>query len=1123
MNKKTLLTLVGLLAINGSMLAQSFTMSRSNITVAQAMAELKQKTGYAFLYESSDLNTTRRVNVNAKNLNEAVSQIVKGQNVDYDIQGHNIVISKKRKQQTHQSSSTQQGKRHVVKGTITDESGEPIIGATVKVRGSSQGTITDLDGNFSIEAGNGDNLEVSYIGFKTQNLTVNGSTQNVVLKEDNKALDEVIVVGYGSVKKSNLTSSISKIGSQALEDRPVANVTEAMQGQLAGVSAQATGGGIPGQELTMRIRGVNTINGDSSPLYVIDGVPRDNMSDISSSDIASIQILKDASATAIYGSRGANGVVLIETKTGGGKPTVTFDAYYGMQTAEKKLDLMSGPEWVAYNMWYRNASYLRAGGKMSDPMSMRIPAYRIPSWWSTCTDFTDWQDEVLRTAPIQSYDASASASGDIGNIYMSLGYLDQNGIVVGTSYYRYNARINGTLNILKNLKIGANISFSNSSQNAAATNLGDRAGKDGPLHHALMMSPLVKPGQTIRTEENDFSGTPESTESSADYGAWWIDPLAQLEGTTDNTRATRMQTNFWGEWNIIKPLTYKIQYSNNYDGTTYEYFQPASINRSSYTSAGNSYSSRTNDWVLQNTLTYDQQLGLHHLNVLLGQSAEKQRYYIGNMEASGWPYETVATLNQASTPVKASTERTSYRNASFFGRVSYDFAERYLFTASLRRDGSSRFGENTKWGTFPSFSAGWKINEEKFMNNINWINLLKVRASYGTSGNDRIGNYAYMAQLASYPAAYGNAIQNGAAASNIANADLKWEQTGSLDLGFDFSAFHNRLQFNFDFYSNTTKNLLFDVPVPYTTGFDSKLTNIGKIRNQGWEIDLTSHNIDTHGFKWTSNLNLSHNSNKVLELDGTQNQIISALHGSFQFITKVGGPVSQFYDYDYVGYLSAEDIANGYPIAAGEEEGNSKMVDHNDDGKITDADRVPQGSNLPDLTYGFTNRFSYKNFELSVLLQGQFGGKIMFVGARHIDCGFGDRTSYSRWLRAYKTDLLKEAIPTEYCKEHGIDMSWDGKTQNQFNWAPQNNIYKATYFRVKNITLSYTFPKELLQNTPMKSIRVYTSIDNVVTISDYPGYTPETSSYGNGTTQLGVDYSTYPLSRRFTIGANVTF
>lgn len=1121
-SKRLLMFLVGI-AVCGQLPAQQrISLRESNATLKSVIERVEQMTGYTFLLRDAD--SGKRVSVNVKNgsINQLMNQLLNGTGYAYEINDKRIVVFRP----TNEGSAAVQqdkGGKLTLKGVITDNDGEPIIGATVKVRGAAQGAITDLDGHYSIEARKGDQLEISYIGFGTQTLTVNGPTMNVTMREDDKVLDEVVVVGYGSVKKSNLTSSISKIDNQALENRPVTNVTEAMQGQLAGVNAQATGGGIPGQELTMRIRGVNTINGDSSPLYVIDGVPRDNMNDINSSDIASIQILKDAAATAIYGSRGANGVVLIETKTGGGKPTVTFDAYYGLQTSEKKLDLMTGPEWVAYNMWYRNVSYLRAGGKMSDPMSMRDPAYRIPTWWSTTTDFTDWQKEVLRTAPIQSYDASASAAGDIGNIYLSLGYLDQDGIVRGTSYYRYNARINGTLNILKNLKIGANMSFSNASQNTASTNLGDRAGKDGPLHHALMMSPLIKPGQTIRTAENNFAGTPATTESSADYGAWWIDPLAQLEGTTDNTRSTRVQTNFWGEWNIIAPLTYKLQYSNNYDGVTYDYFQPASINRASYTSSGNSYSTRTNDWVLQNTLTYDQQIGRHHLNVLLGQSAEKQRYYIGNMEASGWPYENVITLNQASTPIKASTELTTYCNASFFGRVSYDFAERYLFTASLRRDGSSRFGQDAKWGTFPSFSAGWKISEESFMKNVNWINLLKLRASYGTSGNDRIGDYAYLSQLASYPAAYGGTIQNGAAASNIANPDLKWEQTGSLDIGFDFSAFHNRLQFNFDFYSNTTKNLLFNVPVPFTTGFDSKLTNIGKIRNQGWEIDITSHNIDAGGFKWTSNLNLSHNSNKVLELDGTQTQIISALHGSFQFITKVGGPVSQFYDYDYAGYLTAEDIASGYPIAAGEEEGNSKLIDHNDDHKITDADRVPKGSNLPDLTYGFTNRFSYKNFELSVLLQGQFGGKIMFVGSRHIDCGFGDRTSYSRWVRSYKTDLMKEAIPTEYCNAHGIDMSWDGKTQNQFNWAPQDNIYDATYFRVKNITLSYTFPKKLLRNTPLQTLRIYTSIDNVVTVSDYPGYTPETSTYGNGTTQLGVDYSTYPLSRRLTLGANITF
>ena len=314
------------------------------------------------------------------------------------------------------------------------------------------------------------------------------SPVKVVLKESSKTLEEVVVIGYGSVKKSNLTSSISKITNEALENRPVSNISEAFQGQLAGVNAQATGGGTPGQELTIRIRGINTINGDSSPLYVIDGVPRDNMSDINPSDIATIQILKDASATSIYGSRGANGVVLIETKTGSGKPTITFDTYYGLQTPEKKLDLMSGPEWIAYNMYNRNASYIRSGGSMSDPMSSRPTAYKIPSFWNTTNDFTDWQSEILRTAPIQNYEASASASGDMGSIFMSLGYMNQDGIIKATQYNRYNIRLNGTLNITKNFKVGTNMSYSDSNQDEASANLGDRQGKDSPVHHADILS-----------------------------------------------------------------------------------------------------------------------------------------------------------------------------------------------------------------------------------------------------------------------------------------------------------------------------------------------------------------------------------------------------------------------------------------------------------------------------------------------------------------------------------------------------------------------------------------------------------------------------------------------------------
>ncbi|RKD90619.1 TonB-linked SusC/RagA family outer membrane protein [Mangrovibacterium diazotrophicum] len=1122
-----LLILFASISVTASVYSQNakLTLRMKDSKISDVFNSIEEKTGYYFFYNRDLFDDSRVVSVDVENesVNAILDEILTEAGVTYRIVDRNILI------EAGKSTGESVQQQLTVKGTVTDASGAPLPGVTVIVKGSTEGTITDFDGNYTVKDVSSDAILVfSFVGMHAQEIPVAGkSVINVELEEESIGLDEVVAIGYGTVKKSNLTSSISKITNEALESRPVTNVSEAFQGQLAGVNAQATGGGIPGQDLTIRIRGVNTINGSSSPLYVIDGVPRDDMNGVNPSDIATIQVLKDASATSIYGSRGANGVILIETKTGTGKPTVTFDAYYGFQTPEKKLDLMTGPEWVAYQMYLRNAQYIRAGGSMDDPMSSRPSAYQIPTFWNTTTDFTDWQSEILRTAPIQNYEASASASGDIGSIFMSIGYMNQEGIIKSTEFDRYNIRLNGTLKITDNFKVGTNISFSDASQGLGSANLGDRQGKDSPVHHALMMSPLVTPGTTVRTAENNYTGVPTSTETSDDWGATWIDPLAQLKQTTDETNTTRIQAALWGEWKILKALTYKMQYSKSYDGITYEYFQPASVNRSAYMSSGNSYSSTTNDKVFQNTLTFDKQFGNHHLNVLAGQSAEKQEYYLATLEASGWPYETVTTLNQASTAVTATTEKTTYTNASFFGRVSYDFMEKYLFTASVRHDGSSRFGADAKWGTFPSFSAGWKLNEEGFMEDVDWVDLLKVRASYGTSGNDRIGDYEYMSQLGSYYSAYGETKQSGTAAANVANPDLKWEQTGSTDIGFDLSAFNNRLQFNFDYYRNITKNLLFDVPIPYTTGFSSTLTNIGKIRNSGWEVDVTSHNID-RAFKWDTNLNLSHNSNEVLEMGANTTQIISSINGG-QFITKVGGQVSQFYILPTDGFLSTSDFDSDgnalVPILAGEEDGNFKYVDTNEDGSINSEDFIPYGSNLPDLTWGLTNKFSYKNFELSVLLQGQYGGEIYFLGARHIDAGYFGRTSYARWVRTYKPEYLQPAIPTEYAEAHGIDMSWDGKTQNFFNWADDTNsrVYDATYVRIKNITLSYNMPAKVLKSLKVNSLKVYGSVDNVYTFSDYPGYTPETSSYGNGTTQLGVDYSTYPLSRRYTLGVNLIF
>ena len=1097
--------------------------------VVDVLKEIEGKSDFRFFFQREQVDVTRKIDLNVtdRSVEAILDELFKDQEVNYKVMPDNLIIITPASNKSDNPSDSQQQKS--VTGKVTDTAGAPLPGVTVSIKGTTSGTITDGAGNYSLSSVPAEaTLSISFVGMRSREIQVSGkATIDVALSDEVIKLDEVVSIGYGTVKKANLTSSISKITSEAIQNRPVSSLSEVFQGQLAGVSAQASNGGIPGEDLTIRIRGINTINGNSSPLYVIDGVPRDNMKDINPSDIATIQILKDASATSIYGSRGANGVVLIETKTGSGKPTITFDSYYGLQTPEKKLDLMSGPQWIAYNMYYRNASYIRAGGKMSDPMSARPSALRIPDFWNTTTNFTDWQSIILRTAPIQNYEASASASNDMGSIFASLGYLDQQGIIKATQYNRYNIRMNGTLNIAKNFKVGVNMSFSTATQGEGSANLGDRQGKDSPVHHALMMSPLLAPGATVRTASNKFTGVPLSTVTSDDWGANWIDPLAQLQQTLDESKTTRLQANLWGEWKVLPSLTYKVQYSNNYDGITYDYFQPASVNRNAYLSSGNSSSSRLNDHVLQNILTFDKQLGSHHLNVLLGQSAEKQNYYIANLVASGWPYENITTLNVASTAVTASTQKTTYTTASLFGRVSYEFKDKYLFTANIRRDGSSRFGADAKWGTFPSLSAGWKMNEENFMKNIKSINLLKVRSSFGTSGNDRIGEYAYLSQLGTYYSAFGGTKQLGAAGSNIANPDLKWEETQSFDLGLDLSGLHNRVQFNFDYYKNDTKNLLFNVPVPYTTGFESTLTNIGKVRNSGWEVDLTTHNMDGK-FKWSTSLNLSHNSNEVLEMGTNTKQIISSINGG-QFITKVGGQVSQFYILPTNGYLAPSDFdAAGkalVPILAGEEIGNYKYVDKNKDSKINSSDFVAYGSNLPDLTWGITNKFSYKHFELSVLLQGQKGGDIYFLGARHIDAGFPGRVSYSRWVRTYKPDYLQAAIPTEYNAAHGIDMSWDGKTQNSFNFADDTNsrVYDATYVRVKNITLSYNMPSALLKKLRVEKLKIYGSIDNVHTFSTYPGFTPETSSYGNGTTQLGVDYSTYPLSRRFTLGINFTF
>lgn len=1004
-----------------------------------------------------------------------------------------------------------------VSGKVTDEEGAGLPGVSILVKGTQQGTTTDPEGRFNLVVPDGEMVLVfSFVGFVPQEVTVgNRSVIDIRMVVDAKSLEELIVVGYGSVKKENLTSSISKIGSEAIAERPIPTLSEAFAGQLAGVRAQSTSG-IPGQELQIQIRGVNTINGNSSPLYVVDGVPKDNMNDINPSDVESIQILKDASATAIYGARGGNGVVLIETKRGAGKPTVSLDAMYGFQDPEKFVGMMSKDEWGAYHIWTRNDQWLRQGGSMSDPMDARPVGLQIPGeWLDPNRKGTDWQRAITRVAPFQSYQVSVSGKNDLGSIFISGGYMGQEGIIKETYYNRFNFRANGTLNVGKKTQLGLNLSPSFSDQDDR-----DTQGKETPIHHALNISPLVQLNEATR----DW-GFP------AGIGQVYPNPLERIRETTDRTQRSRFSSVVWGEHEILPQLKFRSQLGYDYEGIVYEFFQAGNVGyNNGFLTQGNSNSRTSNNWSIQNTLSYDKEFGGHVLNFLLGQSAEGRKYYQINATATGFPNELIETLNVATTPTTASTTRNQSRIASFFGRVGYTFQDRYLLNMSIRRDGSSRFGDNHKWGIFPAVSAGWKINAEPFLNHVGWLSLLKVRAAWGTSGNDRIGNYDYMSRLSITRASWGNAVVGGLAPANIENPNLKWEATSTTNFGLDVSTFSNRLQVNFDYYINRTDNLLFNLPIPNTTGFGSYRTNIGSVQNKGWEIDLTTLN-SVGTVRWTTSLNLSANRNKVLDMGGIRE--FTSTNWDARFITRVGGPISQFLVYRTDGLLMPSDFDSErkalVPILPGQEPGNVRYIDQNDDGVINANDQVPYGNNLPDLIYGFTNRVTWKNIELSFLLQGQLGGDVLFLGQRQMDNGGQNINSFKRWVHAWKPDYEalygqgENPVPDNL----GVDMSWDGYTPYTKGNKSDNNsdfrIYDATFLRIRNITLSYRLPVNDLGLKMFKSARIYVTVDNLKTFDRYPGVTPETNSFGNATTQAGVDYSTYPLSKKYTFGVSLNF
>lgn len=921
-----------------------------------------------------------------------------------------------------------QGK--IITGVILDKTGETVIGASVLVKGTTNGTITDVDGNFTLNnVQENAVLQVSFVGYKTQDIALKGqSNVKVTLEEDTEVLDEVVVIGYGSVKKSTLTGAVAKMDTKGIQDRPLARPETALQGQLAGVTVRTTTGE-PGADMQIRVRGAASVNADSDPLYVVDGVPMTTLSGINPADIASIEVLKDAASAAIYGSRGSNGVVIVTTQKGKtGKPKVSFNASVGFQTLEKKIDLLSATEWMEFRTRWNDAYYLSEAQKkgitnasIRDDNATRLAnvgvkagtdnayLYILDDRWfnylsqdmrdshtytptSESLSLLDWQDEVYRTAIVQDYSLNVSGATDNVSYLFSGGYMNQEGLATGTGYKRFSFRANVESKINKYLSIGMNLA-----PTYIVTDGSGRAnGKDSQAHKTLSSAPVSEPGVGYMTyvQPNGRYGWADTTSS----------PSYILNTDISQNRTLRMVGNAFLRITPFQDFRVELSAAANYydlDGNKYSFSSSGKgwAKGEGQSSSGSHSTSRIWNTLLQAVANYDHTFNKHGVSAMLGFSSEQSSLGYKTEQGFKAPFPNDAITgsfdgSKVAAGTNTVTEQTPNKLLSTFGRLQYNYDERYMLSGSLRFDGGSVFGVNNKWGVFPAISGGWIISNEKFFKNWDqkWWNTLKIRASYGVTGNNSISNTAAYATLTS--SVYGGAA--GYYTSSLGNADLGWEKTHSTDIAVDLGFLNNRIQLSLDWYTKNTTDLLYQVPVEGASGFSTIWDNLGDIHNEGFEIELNTHNL-TGNFKWDTSFNMSYNKNEVKKLGTDNTPIYSGFSGSnYSNILTVGKAVNTYYMYDAIGVwknqaeIDAYSAAhNGQPVTFEGKQiqpGDIRYRDVNNDGKYDkDNDRDYLGSPTPKFVFGMTNRFSYKNFDLSILLTAQTGGKIYGILGRAID------------------------------------------------------------------------------------------------------------------------------------------
>lgn len=1112
-----------------------------NATFREVMESVEAQTDFIFAYDEAAVNTSRRFTLKNNRISVAalLQQLVKDSDLRFKQIDYTISITRV----LQPESKNLKPADIQITGNVTDAAtGEPLAGATVQVKGTDIGTLADGNGNFTLSMPeNAKILVISFIGYDAQEIVVNGKTSFVIkLETGSTNIDEVVVIGYGTESRGNISTSIAKLSEKDLKDQPVASFDQALAGRLAGVDISQTNGA-PGASVAINIRGISSITGGNNPLIVVDGVPLSSstsdlfsqgvssngdfnvgyrlnpLSAINPNDIASVEVLKDAASAAIYGSRGTNGVILITTKSGqlGKKPTISLNAYAGVQEVTKKVDVMDAYEFANYHKLSRDLSWIAknpAKNTANDPNSVRGSGDRIAPYLFPYINGeqgltnTDWQDEIFRTAPMQNYELSANGGNEWLSYYVSGNYFNQQGIVINSGMERYGARLNLKAKLSDKIKFGINFNPSFSDHKIVQTE--QNWFREGVIITALMYHPNLPVynadgsyalGALIRTSRDGAASV-----------ATIENPVALAELIDNTLQHTRLLGNTFLEVNVLRNLKFRSSFGLDLNFMDRFYYRPKTLNwRTEYapTTTFNyawANNSTIYNWVNENTLDYVNSFGKHNVTALIGYTVQKEHNTHQYLEGRNFPNDNIITLNAAQTRTGLSEAR-EWSLLSYLGRIQYNYDGKYLLSGSIRRDGSSRFGANSKWGWFPSVSAGWRVSKEAFFPDTKLISDLKIRGSYGLTGNTEIPFYGGTALLGLSGYVLSDQVVNGLAPTTSPNPNLSWETTGTLDLGIDVSFFDNKFAITADYYQSNTEDLLLNVTIPSSSGFQTSLQNIGEMRNTGIELTLST-NQKFGAFTWNGSINFSKNKNEVLALAPGQTQFIT--NGGLNdpaFIVRVGEAIGSYYGYKVLGVFKtqAEFDATPHLENANQKVGDFIYADVNGDGKVNVDDRTILGDNNPDYTIGFQSSFGFKNFDLSFNVQSKQGFELFNAMHRYTAEAWGNN------LQVYLDENAPRPVWGVGNASHTRPSSW--------------HVEDGSFIRVRNITFGYTLPAKLFSKKSASSLRFYASALNPFTFTDYSGYNPEVSNNFGDAIRAGEEFGNYPVSKSFILGLNASF